>query len=49
MFFINGWPTHEGRAWQGQKIEGLLMNSRLVRGIFFQLLAEITGGGEVSG
>lgn len=49
MFYINGRPTYEGRVWQGQKIEGLLMNSRLVRGIFFQLLAEITGGGEVSG
>lgn len=34
QFFINGKPTYEGRTWQGYKIEGLLMNSRMVQGIF---------------
>ena len=34
MFYINGKPTYEGRQWNGHKIEGLLMNARLVQGIF---------------
>ncbi len=33
-FRINGKPTYKGRNWQGQSIEGLLMNSRMVQGIF---------------
>jgi hypothetical protein len=33
-FFINGQPTYKGRTWQGNKIEGLLMNSRMVQGIY---------------
>ena len=33
-FFINGKPTYEGRSWRGQKVQGLLMNSRMVQGIF---------------
>src|SRR5262245_52294031 len=33
-FHINGRPTHTGRTWQGHKIEGLLLNSRMVQGIF---------------
>lgn len=33
-FHINGKPTYEGRTWRGMKIEGLLMNSRMVQGIF---------------
>ncbi|HKQ37126.1 MAG TPA: hypothetical protein VJ063_03545 [Verrucomicrobiae bacterium] len=33
-FFINGKPTYEGRYWRGHKIQGLLMNSRMVQGIF---------------
>ncbi len=33
-FRINGRPTYEGRTWNGMKIEGLLMNSRMVQGIF---------------
>jgi hypothetical protein len=33
-FHINGSPTYAGREWQGHKIEGLLMNSRMVQGIF---------------
>lgn len=37
QFFINGRPTYEGRVWRGHKIEGLLMNARLVQGIFDDL------------
>ncbi len=37
QFFINGKPTYEGRYWNGNKIEGLLMNSRMVQGIFDDL------------
>lgn len=33
-FLINGKPTYAGRVWQGLPIEGLLMNSRMVQGIF---------------
>ncbi len=33
-FHINGTPTYAGREWRGHKIEGLLMNSRMVQGIF---------------
>ncbi len=36
-FQINGRPTYAGRVWQGHKIEGLLMNSRMVQGIFDDL------------
>ncbi|MFH0990604.1 MAG: hypothetical protein V1799_11375 [bacterium] len=36
-FFINGTPTYEGRMWQGHPIEGLLMNTRMVQGIFDDL------------
>lgn len=34
QFLINGKPTYPGRTWQGHKIEGLLMNSRMVQGIY---------------
>lgn len=34
QFFINGKPTYEKRYWKGNKIEGLLLNSRMVQGIF---------------
>jgi hypothetical protein len=37
QFFINGKPTYEGRSWNGYEIEGLLMNSRMVQGIFDDL------------
>jgi hypothetical protein len=40
QFYINGKPTYEGRTWQGKKIEGLLMNSRMVQGIFDDLNPE---------
>ena len=33
-FFINGRPTYAGRSYKGMRIEGLLMNSRMVQGIF---------------
>ncbi|CCH53128.1 hypothetical protein BN8_02199 [Fibrisoma limi BUZ 3] len=34
QFFINGQPTFKGRTWNGNRIEGLLPNSRMVQGIF---------------
>jgi hypothetical protein len=34
QFYINGKPTYEKRYWNGYKIEGLLLNSRMVQGIF---------------
>jgi alpha-acetolactate decarboxylase len=37
QFYINGKPTYEGRVWKGNKIEGLLMNSRMVQGVFDDL------------
>jgi hypothetical protein len=40
QFWINGKPTYEGRYWQGNKIEGLLMNARLVQGVFDDLNPE---------
>lgn len=36
-FLINGRPTYEGRRWRGTRIQGLLMNSRMVQGIFDDL------------
>jgi hypothetical protein len=36
-FLINGQPTYAGRTWQGKKIEGLLMNARMVQGVFDDL------------
>jgi len=33
-FTINGRPTYSGRIWHGKKIEGLLLNSRMVQAIF---------------
>ena len=40
MFRINGRPTYAGRKWKGHKIEGLLLNSRMVQGIFDDLNPE---------
>jgi hypothetical protein len=42
-FHINGKPTYEGRTWKGHRIEGLLMNSRMVQGIFDDLNPETAG------
>jgi hypothetical protein len=37
MFHINGQPTYKGRTWNGKKIEGLLLNSRMVQATFDDL------------
>ncbi len=37
QFYINGKPTYAGHYWKEHKIEGLLMNSRMVQGIFDDL------------
>ncbi|WP_310589841.1 hypothetical protein [Larkinella soli] len=34
QFFINGRPTFRGRNRNGNRIEGLLPNARMVQGIF---------------
>jgi hypothetical protein len=39
-FLINGRPTYEGRECRGWRIEGLLLNSRMVQAIFDDLNAE---------
>jgi len=39
-FCINGRPTYAGRRWNGRKIEGLLLNSRMVQGTFDDLNPE---------
>lgn len=39
-FHINGQPTYAGRTWQGKKIEGLLLNSRMVQATFDDLNPE---------
>ena len=36
-FHINGKPTYEGRTWNGKRIQGLLMNSRMVQATFDDL------------
>jgi hypothetical protein len=40
QFYINGQPTYAGRTWNGHKIQGLLMNSRMVQGTFDDLNPE---------
>ena len=42
-FYVNGRPTYEGRTWKGMKIEGLLLNARLVQGIFDDMNPETVG------
>jgi hypothetical protein len=37
QFFINGQVTYAGRSWKGHRIEGLLMNSRMVQATFDDL------------
>lgn len=39
-FHINGKPTYAGRQFRGAKIEGLLLNTRMVQGIFDDLNPE---------
>jgi hypothetical protein len=36
-FHINGQPTYAGRTWNAKKIEGLLLNSRMVQATFDDL------------
>jgi hypothetical protein len=36
-FHVNGRPTYQGRTWNGKKIEGLLLNSRMVQATFDDL------------
>jgi len=36
-FWINGAPTYAGRTWNGHRIEGLLLNARMVQAIFDDL------------
>ena len=39
-FHLNGRPTYSGRAWKGHRIEGLLLNSRMVQATFDDLNPE---------
>jgi len=39
-FYINGRPTYAGRRYNGKRVEGLLMNVRVVQGIFDDLNPE---------
>ena len=39
-FHINGKPTYAGRTWNGHRIEGLLLNSRMVQATFDDLNPE---------
>jgi hypothetical protein len=39
-FYINGKPTYAGRIWRGHRIEGLLLNSRVVQATFDDLNPE---------
>lgn len=39
-FHINGKPTYAGRVWKGHRVEGLLLNSRMVQGVFDDLNPE---------
>ena len=34
QFYIDGRPTYAGRSWEGKRIEGLLLNSRMVQATF---------------
>lgn len=48
QFYINGVPTYQGRSWTTSKgesfpVEGLLMNSRMVQGIFDDLNPQTVG------
>jgi hypothetical protein len=36
-FHINGQPTYAGRTWKGHRIEGLLLNARMVQATFDDL------------
>ena len=34
QFFLDGAPTYAGRTWKGHRIEGLLLNTRMVQATF---------------
>ena len=36
-FWIDGRPTYPGRSFRGHRIEGLLLNARMVQGVFDDL------------
>jgi hypothetical protein len=40
QFLINGVPTYKERNFEGHRIEGLLMNSRMIQGVFDDLNPE---------
>jgi hypothetical protein len=42
-FQINGKPTYDSRIWQGHRVEGLLLNARMVQGIFDDMNPETRG------
>ena len=42
-FYINGQVTYSGQFYNGHKIEGLLLNSRMVQGIFDDRNPETVG------
>jgi hypothetical protein len=42
-FHLNGRPTYEGRVWEGHRLQGLLLNARLVQGIFDDRNPETAG------
>ena len=42
-FLVNGEPTYAGREYRGMKIEGLLLNSRMVQATFDDLNPETRG------
>ena len=42
-FHIDGRPTYAGRSWRGMNVEGLLMNARLVQGVFDDRNGETRG------
>lgn len=42
-FLINNKPTYTGREWRGHRVEGLLLNTRMVQGIFDDRNPETVG------
>jgi hypothetical protein len=42
-FYINGQPTYAGRQYRGHRVEGLLMNARMVQATFDDLNPETRG------
>lgn len=39
-FHLNGQPTYPGRTWNGKRVEGLLLNSRMVQAVYDDLNPE---------